>query len=241
MDYKTADRLIELRKKNGLSQEDLAEKLNISRQAVSKWERAESLPDTENLIALSKLYGLSLDELVYGKKPESAESMQPQGNNEFLTLPISRKKALSIVSYVFLCLGIVFLLMGVVMYLVFAAPETRDLRLAQNENIVPVEAVVTRSEPSAISFQNERMYKIVFFCQAVEYKSNAAYSEKEANEMVGKTILVRMEGKKAVMVDYRRSALTIVGFLLLGIFGGIGVLFSSGFVLVFCINKKNKS
>lgn len=49
----------------GLSQEALAEKLGVSRQAVSKWERSESSPDTDNLIALAKLYGVSLDELLY--------------------------------------------------------------------------------------------------------------------------------------------------------------------------------
>jgi len=64
MDYQIADKLIELRKKQGLSQDELADKLSVSRQAISKWERAESLPDTENLIALSKLYEVSLDELV---------------------------------------------------------------------------------------------------------------------------------------------------------------------------------
>ena len=58
------NKLFELRKKLGLSQEELAEKLNVSRQAISKWERGESLPDTDNLITISKLYDVSLDELV---------------------------------------------------------------------------------------------------------------------------------------------------------------------------------
>ena len=64
MDISTANRLYELRKQHGLSQDELAEKLNVSRQAVSKWERSESSPDTDNLIALAKLYGISLDELL---------------------------------------------------------------------------------------------------------------------------------------------------------------------------------
>ncbi len=64
MNIKIADRLVELRKKNGLSQEQLAEKLGLSRQAVSKWERAEASPDTDNLICLAKLYNVSLDELL---------------------------------------------------------------------------------------------------------------------------------------------------------------------------------
>ncbi len=64
MNIEIANRLVNLRKKNGLSQEELANKLGLSRQAVSKWERAEASPDTDNLICLAKLYGVSLDELL---------------------------------------------------------------------------------------------------------------------------------------------------------------------------------
>ena len=64
MNVETANRLVELRKNSGLSQEILADRLGVSRQAVSKWERAESSPDTDNLIALSELYEISIDELL---------------------------------------------------------------------------------------------------------------------------------------------------------------------------------
>lgn len=64
MDIKTADRLQELRKKYGYSQETLSEKLGVSRQAISKWERGESSPDTDNLIMLSKIYGITLDDIL---------------------------------------------------------------------------------------------------------------------------------------------------------------------------------
>lgn len=64
MDIMTANRLQQLRKENGYSQEVLAEKLGISRQSVSKWERAESSPEIDNLMALSKIYGLTIDELL---------------------------------------------------------------------------------------------------------------------------------------------------------------------------------
>lgn len=64
MDIMTANRLQQLRKENGYSQEVLAEKLGISRQSVSKWERAESSPEIANLMALSKIYGLTIDELL---------------------------------------------------------------------------------------------------------------------------------------------------------------------------------
>lgn len=64
MNVQIAQRLAELRRAKGYSQEALANRLGLSRQAVSKWERAESSPDTENLIALARLYGVSLDELL---------------------------------------------------------------------------------------------------------------------------------------------------------------------------------
>lgn len=64
MNLLTANRLQQLRKMNGYSQDVLAEKLGVSRQSISKWERAEASPDTDNLIALAQVYGLSLDELL---------------------------------------------------------------------------------------------------------------------------------------------------------------------------------
>lgn len=66
MNVETANKLVKLRKSHNMSQEALAEQLGVSRQAVSKWERAESSPDTDNLIALAKLYGISVDELLNG-------------------------------------------------------------------------------------------------------------------------------------------------------------------------------
>lgn len=59
-----ADKLIELRKKSGWSQEELAEQMNVTRQSVSKWEGAQSVPDLEKIIQLSKLFGVSTDYLL---------------------------------------------------------------------------------------------------------------------------------------------------------------------------------
>lgn len=59
-----ADKLSILRKKSGWSQEDLAELMNVSRQAVSKWEGAQSIPDLEKMVKLSELFGVSTDFLL---------------------------------------------------------------------------------------------------------------------------------------------------------------------------------
>lgn len=72
------NKLYELRKQKGLSQEELANRLNVSRQTVSKWEVGDSTPDMEKLIAISDLFGISLDELVLNKTPEPAPAPTEQ-------------------------------------------------------------------------------------------------------------------------------------------------------------------
>ena len=58
------EKLLELRRGQGLSQEDVAEQLGVSRQAVSRWEKGSALPDSVNLLALSDLFGVSADYLL---------------------------------------------------------------------------------------------------------------------------------------------------------------------------------
>ena len=65
-----ADKIIQLRKKNGWSQEELAEQMGVSRQAVCKWEGAQSIPDINKLILLSKLFNVSLDYLLKDEMEE---------------------------------------------------------------------------------------------------------------------------------------------------------------------------
>lgn len=82
MDITTANRLYELRKQHGYSQDELADMLGVSRQAVSKWERSESSPDTDNLIALARLYNVSLDELLGFEKSDDSTCSDDNLNSE---------------------------------------------------------------------------------------------------------------------------------------------------------------
>ncbi len=70
------NKLYELRKKKGFSQEELANRLNVSRQTVSKWEVGESSPDMEKLVAISELFEISLDELVLNKTTQEKEASE---------------------------------------------------------------------------------------------------------------------------------------------------------------------
>ena len=63
-----AEKLKSIRKQAGMSQEKLAEKLGVSRQAVTKWETDAGIPDIENIMAISALFDLSIDELLSNEK-----------------------------------------------------------------------------------------------------------------------------------------------------------------------------
>lgn len=92
---KLADNLVFLRKEKDFTQSDISEKLFVSRQAVSKWERGESIPDLDTLLALSRLYGVTVDELLtVDLSQESPEKRQVSENN-FDEVKLLHKKQLA--------------------------------------------------------------------------------------------------------------------------------------------------
>ena len=86
-----ADKIIDLRKKNGWSQEELAEKLDVSRQSISKWEGAQSIPDMSKILRLSELFGVSTDYLLKDEL-ELPEAL-PVPETDGLTRPVSMEEA----------------------------------------------------------------------------------------------------------------------------------------------------
>lgn len=89
-----ADKLIELRKKSGWSQEELAEQMNVTRQSVSKWEGAQSVPDLEKIIQLSKLFGVSTDYLLKDEiEPNENESSSLKTEEKLNVRRVSMEEA----------------------------------------------------------------------------------------------------------------------------------------------------
>lgn len=108
-----ADKLMQLRKKSGWSQEELAEQMGITRQSVSKWESAQSIPDLEKIIRLSELFGVSLDYLLKDELEEEENLMlseeavpikrvSMEEANKFLSVKAATAKAIA--NAVFLCI-----------------------------------------------------------------------------------------------------------------------------------------
>lgn len=111
------NKLYELRKQKGFSQEELANRLNVSRQTISKWEVGESTPDMENLVAISELFEISLDELVLDKVPEEADTSAQVVKSEFYSdikenvlTDENRKKAKKGLKIAAILLGIIVLI-----------------------------------------------------------------------------------------------------------------------------------
>lgn len=73
-----SDKLYMLRKKSGLSQEQLAEQLIVSRQAISKWESGQSVPESEKLIAISNYFDVSLDYLLKDENENESNDNAPE-------------------------------------------------------------------------------------------------------------------------------------------------------------------
>ena len=88
-----ADKIIDLRKKNGWSQEELAEKLGVSRQSVSKWEGAQSIPDMNKILQLSELFGVSTDYLLKDSLEAPAPAEDDPGDSPARTLGMEEANA----------------------------------------------------------------------------------------------------------------------------------------------------
>ncbi|HFU3738806.1 TPA: helix-turn-helix domain-containing protein [Streptococcus suis] len=105
-----------LRTAKNLSQDELAEKLYISRQAVSKWENGEATPDIDKLVQLAEIFGVSLDYLVLGKEPEKEIVVEQRGKmnvweylNEESKRPLTRGDIISLIFVAVVVLGSFFI------------------------------------------------------------------------------------------------------------------------------------
>ena len=92
----------------GMSQASLADELEVSRQSVSKWENGTAIPDLDRLVKMSKLFGVSLDDIVFGEVSPKKESSSPSSISPFSIIP-SR----IIVGFVLLIFGMISFLLSI--------------------------------------------------------------------------------------------------------------------------------
>ena len=102
------NRIISLRKAQQLSQEEIADKIGVSRQSVSKWETDACAPDAYNLIALAKVLGTSVEYIVMGK---TSTSIKPQTEKESVEI-----KNLAILGFILLVGGFIMAILGMFLH-----------------------------------------------------------------------------------------------------------------------------
>lgn len=129
-----AERILTLRKSKGMSQEQLAEAVGVSRQAVSKWESEQASPDPEKIITLSEVFGVTTDYLLKGVEPEKEEAKTEEKAEEKKTEDThmtvgdvldqkiltgeNKAKAKKISKYVLIALG-VFLAIDIISFIIY--------------------------------------------------------------------------------------------------------------------------
>ena len=110
------ERIFELRKASDLSQEEVADKLNVTRQTVSKWENNKSTPDFDKIVPLCELFGIGAEELITGKKEDEQNESVDKKEEKVLTKQDVREKSAKVVS------TSVFIYIASVAFLMVAVP-----------------------------------------------------------------------------------------------------------------------
>lgn len=120
------EKLVDLRKKKGLSQAELAEAINVSRQAISRWEVGTAIPSADNLMWLSKFYEVSMDELMGVGTDDKLSAKEEQQI-------ISKKPVISKKIAIILCAIMVSI--GIVVWILFAIYKNQESSEAPPVNI----------------------------------------------------------------------------------------------------------
>lgn len=121
-------KLNQLRKLSGMTQEQFAEKLNVSRQTISKWETGNTSPDLDSIVRICKIFHVSSDDLLMGGEAMEGETNRSNGNDERITLDDlmkmnlhNRRMTLLLIS------GLIFMMVGILNFAYVTALENATL------------------------------------------------------------------------------------------------------------------
>ena len=116
------EKLVNLRKKHNLSQEQVAEKLKVARQTISKWELGETTPEMDKLIMISELYNITLDELM--KEENEGKVINDPNNTNSQKLAGMTIKILKGIGILFLIVSILYVMLMIIAFVAFNKVET---------------------------------------------------------------------------------------------------------------------
>lgn len=220
-----ADKIIKLRKQFAWSQEELAEKMNVSRQSVSKWESANSIPDLNKIIMLTEIFGVSTDYLVKDEI-EEAESISEDKEPGVATISLEEAK-----NYVDNKMKVSkYIARGVLLCLYAVIPLLFLLGIADGK-------VTKLTSNTAAAIGLTLLFLMIamgvgFFLRISQYDSEFARLEKERFELVYGVKSIFKEKSKEYRPIYNQKLtigismfiLSVVPLLLVSILGGSGMM-----------------
>ena len=133
---KLDEKLVHLREEKGLTQLELAEAVNVSRQAVSKWESGGGIPSTENLRGLSELYGVSVDYLLNEEEREPKDGNAPKEEMADNSKPVCENQKKSSIRWMIIALIIFILIITVWVFTTNKSKESHLLGEMKGEEVV---------------------------------------------------------------------------------------------------------
>ena len=150
------------RKKNGMSQETLAAELDVSRQAISKWEQDGALPDAVNIIRIARLFGVTTDYLLLDEIDEEGvlSAVQPEPQSEPLPSAQPAKRYPTILSIIALCFGGLGHFVIYVLSRIIEVPYLRKIKLQDGTIVYEGGSEITTRDYSAFV----REYKLDMLC-----------------------------------------------------------------------------
>ena len=223
-----ADKLIQLRKKAGWSQEELASQMNVSRQSVSKWEGAQSVPDLDKIVRLSKLFGVSTDYLLKDEIEDADVTISEENDfgrrvtleeaNRFIEVKIETSKMVA--NGVFLCIisPICLLILG-------ALSETKSFGIS--ENVAVAIFIYSHSKTARYEYLEEEIfdteYGVISMVKERKEKFQNTYTK---NNIIGVSlcILAMVPFFAGAMFEENNLILMVSLFCLALFIVGIGVV-----------------
>lgn len=221
------EKIYELRKKNGLSQEALAESLGVSRQSVSKWETGEATPEVSKLLSLSKLFGVTTDYLLNDEMEEenvseTAKNEMPSSDFEVTSISKSRpikkgRNVRTLVIILLICIVLCMLLpliMAILGYSIFQMSPDVETLYAETAPGYEIE-IIPSVEPdetypygpddtTSVSYPDEEEEVIVHF----EESASSEAQSSSASSIAG--VLAIVFGLPAVAIPVLIVALIVL-------------------------------
>lgn len=240
-----ADKLTQLRKKAGWSQEELAEQMNVTRQSVSKWEGAQSVPDLEKILRLSELFGVSTDYLLkdeiedvecYTSSNEASvlRRVSMEEANAFLSVKVKTSKSIAFATFLCIVSPVCLLLLG-------AMSEVPEYGLKENVAggigmiiliiLITIAAAIFISsgrKTAAYDYLEKEVFETEYGVSGMVTERKAQYNKTHTgNNIIGTALCIMgiIPLFVGVMIDENNDLLLMRMLSVSFVFIGIGVVF----------------